>query len=64
VWDTAGGVLGGRIALSRLWLTQRGWTIHSVSTNPELQASYGGTVREEDRKIGGTIHSQYITATR
>lgn len=46
------------------WLTQRGWTIHSVSTNPELQASYGKTVRDVDRKIDSIIHSQYITATR
>jgi methyltransferase (TIGR00027 family) len=46
------------------WLTQRGWTVHSVSTNPELQASYGTTVREVDGKIDSIIHSQYITATR
>jgi len=46
------------------WLAQRGWTIRSVSTNPELQASYGTTVREVDRKVDSIIHSQYITATR
>jgi methyltransferase (TIGR00027 family) len=46
------------------WLAQHGWTIHSVSTNPELQTSYGRTVSEVDRRIDSIMHSQYITATR
>jgi methyltransferase (TIGR00027 family) len=46
------------------WLAEHGWTIDDVSTNPELQAGYGGTVREVDQQVDSIIHSQYITATR
>lgn len=46
------------------WLSQRGWTVDPVKTNPELQAGYGRTVPEVDRRVDSIMRSQYITATR
>jgi methyltransferase (TIGR00027 family) len=46
------------------WLSQHGWTVDPVKTNPELQAGYGRTVPEVDRQVDSIMHSQYITATR
>jgi methyltransferase (TIGR00027 family) len=46
------------------WLSQHGWTVDPVKTNPELQAGYGRTVPEVDRQVDSIMRSQYITATR
>ncbi len=46
------------------WLSRRGWTVDPVKTNPELQAGYGRTVPEVDRRVDSIMRSQYITATR
>ncbi|MGC2654763.1 MAG: class I SAM-dependent methyltransferase [Mycobacterium sp.] len=46
------------------WLSRRGWTVDPVKTNPELQAGYGRTVPEVDRRVDSIMRSRYITATR
>ena len=46
------------------WLSRHGWTVDPVKTNPELQAGYGRTPPEVDRRIDSIMQSQYITATR
>ncbi|GFG75905.1 class I SAM-dependent methyltransferase [Mycobacterium botniense] len=46
------------------WLSDRGWAVDPVHTNPELQASYGSTPAVVDVRIDAIMHSQYITATR
>lgn len=46
------------------WLTEHGWAVDPVRTNPELQAAYGRTPADVDLRIDSIMHSQYITATR
>jgi methyltransferase (TIGR00027 family) len=46
------------------WLTQHGWTIESVRTNPELQREYGWTPRQVDVDIDEIMHSEYVKASR
>ncbi|MBV8862205.1 MAG: class I SAM-dependent methyltransferase [Mycobacterium sp.] len=46
------------------WLAEHGWTVEPVRTNPELQADYGRTPPEVDRRVDQIMHSEYITATR
>lgn len=46
------------------WLVEQGWTVDPVRTNPELQADYGRTPPEVDRKVDEIMQSAYITATR
>jgi methyltransferase (TIGR00027 family) len=46
------------------WLAAHGWAVDPVRTNPELQAAYGRTPADVDRRIDSIMHSQYITATR
>ena len=46
------------------WLGEHGWTVQPVKSNPELQAGYGRTPREVDRRLDEIMRSQYITATR
>jgi methyltransferase (TIGR00027 family) len=46
------------------WLTQHGWTVESVRTNPELQREYGRTPPQVDVDIDEIMHSEYVTASR
>jgi methyltransferase (TIGR00027 family) len=46
------------------WLTDHGWKVEPVRTNPELQAEYGRTPTEIDLQVDQMMRSQYITATR
>ena len=46
------------------WLAAHGWAVDPVRTNPELQAAYGQTPPEVDRRVDQIMHSEYITATR
>lgn len=46
------------------WLTDHGWTVEPVRTNPELQADYGRAPPEVDLQVDQIMHSEYITATR
>jgi methyltransferase (TIGR00027 family) len=46
------------------WLGRHGWVVDPVKTNPELQAGYGRTPHEVDRRLDEIMRSQYITATR
>ncbi len=46
------------------WLTDHGWVVEPVRTNPELQAEYGRLPPEVDRQVDQIMHSEYITATR
>ncbi|WP_375482966.1 class I SAM-dependent methyltransferase [uncultured Mycobacterium sp.] len=46
------------------WLAAHGWAVDPIRTNPELQAAYGRTPADVDRRIDSIMHSQYITATR
>jgi methyltransferase (TIGR00027 family) len=46
------------------WLSQHGWTVESVRTNPELQREYGRTPPEVDLDIDEIMHSEYLTASR
>jgi methyltransferase (TIGR00027 family) len=46
------------------WLTEHGWAVEPVRTNPELQAHYGRTPPEVDVQMDQIMHSEYVTATR
>lgn len=46
------------------WLTDHGWAVEPVRTNPELQAEYGRTPTGVDLQLDQIMHSEYITATR
>jgi methyltransferase (TIGR00027 family) len=46
------------------WLTQHGWTVESVRTNPELQRAYGRTPHQVDVDIDEIMQSEYVTASR
>ncbi len=46
------------------WLGKHGWAVDPVKTNPQLQAGYGRTPAEVDRRLDDIMRSQYITATR
>jgi methyltransferase (TIGR00027 family) len=46
------------------WLTDHGWAVEPVRTNPELQAEYGRTPPEVDVLVDQMMHSEYISATR
>jgi methyltransferase (TIGR00027 family) len=46
------------------WLTQHGWTVESLRTNPELQREYGRTPPQVDVDIDEIMHSEYVTASR
>ena len=46
------------------WLRDHGRAVDPVKTNPELQAGYGRTPHEVDRRLDEIMRSQYITATR
>jgi methyltransferase (TIGR00027 family) len=46
------------------WLSEHGWAVDPVKTNPDLQAGYGRTPPEVDRRLDDIMRSQYITATR
>jgi methyltransferase (TIGR00027 family) len=46
------------------WLTEHGWTVEPVRTNPELQSRYGRTPPDVDVQVDDIMHSEYITATR
>ncbi|HXO81128.1 MAG TPA: class I SAM-dependent methyltransferase [Mycobacterium sp.] len=46
------------------WLTDHGWTVDPVQTNPELQREYGRTPAQVDMDLDEIMHSEYITATR
>ena len=45
------------------WLAEHGWTAVTVSTSPELQASYGRTAADVDVEVDRVLRSEYITAT-
>jgi O-methyltransferase involved in polyketide biosynthesis len=46
------------------WLTEHGWTVEPVRTNPDLQRDYGRTPSKVDVDLDEVMHSEYITATR
>jgi methyltransferase (TIGR00027 family) len=46
------------------WLTDHGWAVDPVRTNPELQREYGRTPRQVDLELDQIMHSEYISATR
>ncbi len=46
------------------WLTEHGWAVDPVRTNPELQVEYGRTPLDVDLRIDNIMHSEYVTATR
>jgi methyltransferase (TIGR00027 family) len=46
------------------WLSDHGWTVDPVRTNPELQREYGRTPPQVDLDLDEIMHSEYITATR
>ncbi len=46
------------------WLTDHGWAVDPVRTNPELQREYGRTPPQVDFDLDEIMHSEYISATR
>ncbi|WP_343599225.1 class I SAM-dependent methyltransferase [Mycobacterium sp.] len=46
------------------WLADHGWAVDPVRTTLELQAGYGRTPPEVDRRIDAIMRSEYVTATR
>ncbi len=46
------------------WLTDHGWAIDPVRTNPELQREYRRTPAQVDLDLDEIMHSEYISATR
>jgi methyltransferase (TIGR00027 family) len=46
------------------WLTEHGWAVEPVHTNPELQAHYGRTPADIDVEVDDIMRSEYITASR
>jgi methyltransferase (TIGR00027 family) len=46
------------------WLTDRGWAVDPVRTNPELQREYGRVPPQVDLDLDAIMHSEYISATR